>query len=269
MDNNFENGYAPEAQAQQPAAEQPIPEQPAWEQPAAEQPKQSFFNKLPKPLLIILAAAIPAILLLVIILSLATNTFRTPLKHLEKQANLRNAKKKAAYTQDMNGFCEKEARQLTRIMKKTDSWDDAVDYHEESIENMKDEYGSNYKYTYKLDDKDKIDREDYKDFQDDLRDTGEEMLEELRDLDSDDIEDLAEELDISKAQARKVVRIMKKVARKMKYARVSGGYELEYETTIKGKELDDPIEYDGSMTVYKINGRWISLNALYSILNFF
>ena len=283
MEELTQNGYAPEEQAAEQPVEQVVeqPVEEAVEQPAEQasgadvlaQAKDAAgsiltnVKKIPKKMLIILGGAFVALAALIILLTSMGNNFKTPLKDLQKYYNTKNAKQAAAYDPKlMNGFCEKEAQQLLKIMKKTDDWDDQVDYMEELIEDRKDEYGKNYKYKFKLEDKEKIDRDDYKDFQESMNEAGEELLDELKDMDSDDIEEMAEALDISKAQARKMVNIMKKIAKKMKNAKVTGGYELEYVRILTGKELDEPEEYEGSMVVYKINGRWISVSALYSIL---
>ena len=101
---------------------------------------------------------------------------------------------------------------------------------------------------------------------------GESILEKYEDLDSDDYEDIADELGISKSQAKKVVKIAKSVGKKLKKAKVTKGYELEVVRILKGSELDEPEESDSTVYVYKVNGRWISSShiiALYAFLSLY
>lgn len=81
---------------------------------------------------------------------------------------------------------------------------------------MEQEYGDDYKVSYKITDKKKIDKDDLKDIEDEEN----EMLESL-DIDKIEIKD---------------------------------GYELEVELKVKGSEDEDEDELE--ISVYKVDGRW-------------
>ena len=184
------------------------------------------------------------------------NTYKTPIKLMEKTANAKKASTALEkYGENLNGFCEDEYQEIMKVLKKTDYYDDAKENFEETIEENKDEYGSNYKAKYKIVEKEKIDKDELRDYRDELRDAGEELLAEYEDMDP---EDIAYELDISESQAKKLLKAWKSVAKTMKKAKVTEGYTLTVELKITGSELDEAEEDEMEINVYKINGRWVS-----------
>lgn len=249
----------------------------------AQQAPQSGFQKLfneHKNKLIIAAGAIVAIVALILVLSFLGNTYKTPVKLMEKQAN--NKKFSAMFdssTAVLNGFLEKEVNGVLKIMKKSDSYEDMMedqkDYFEDHLEDMEDEYGKNFKYTYKIVDKDELEKDDLRDFRDNLRSLADEiewLEDEVDDFDSDDWEDMADELEISKGDAKDLVNEILDIGKVCKKAKVTAGYELTVEILLDGSELDEPEESEMTVYVYKVDGRWIAyegLNALESFAYFY
>ena len=203
---------------------------------------------------LVVAAAVVLVLVFFVF-----NTYKTPVKLIEEVAN---AKKASAmyegYANLLNGFCEDEYKEIMKILKKTEFYEDMIEGFEGQIEDNKDEYGSNYKLKYKIEEKEKIDKDDLKDVRDNMRDTGEEMLEDLNDLDDYDYEELADEMDISESQAKKVLKAEKEIAKILKKVKITEGYTLTLSIKTTGSELDDPMEDEMEINVYKINGRWVS-----------
>ena len=97
--------------------------------------------------------------------------------------------------------------------------DDKLDDMKEDLE---DEYGKNIKISYKILDKEKIDKDDLKEVQEDLE---------------DEYED---------AKKNKV--------------NVTDGYKLSVKLTIKGK--DDKDSDTVTMKIYKIGGKWCMLSPM-------
>ncbi|MBQ2893494.1 MAG: hypothetical protein IJE24_05100 [Oscillospiraceae bacterium] len=230
----------------------------------AENPKAVWekIKAVPKKIWIAIGAGIAAILALVIILSAVTNTYKTPIKLLQavqnnKKASAQMNKETAQY----NGLCEKEFKQIANILKKSETYDDVVDGYEETIEYRKENYGDNYKYKYKIEDKEKLDKDELKDIQKEIRSAGKSYYNAYSDLDSDDYESIAESLDITKAQAKKLASLYKSIGKTLKTAKVTKGYKLTVTRTLTGSELDEPIETELEIYVYKVNGRWISDDA--------
>lgn len=253
---NIENEYVEETPVMQ---EVPLVT-PAYEM--AQEPKKKKKNL--KAWLIAGISALVAIAAVVLVLVfLVGNTYKTPITLAEKAVNTKKASagldKQVA---TLNGFCEKEYKEIAKIIKKSDAYDNMLESYEEQIEYYKDEYGSNYKIKYKITDKEKIDKDDLNDLRDKIRDMGEEMLEEFEEIDSDYYEEIADELGISESQAKKIVKSMESVAKTLKKVKITEGYTLTVTETIKGSELDEPEEEEHEVEVYKVNGRWVSSSAL-------
>ena len=220
----------------------------------------------------IVLAAVIAIVAVFVVIGAATNNYKTPIKVMQKYDN-----KKTYYDESetmvamLNGFCEKEIKAYVKLMKSGEDYKDeladAKEDFKDTIADLKEEYGSNYKYTYKVVEKEKIDKDDLKDLRDNLRDLAdkyEDALVALDEYESEDWEELADQmgLDGNKSKAKKIKDIMKGIRKELKGAKVSAGYELEVVKTLKGSELDEPVETEKTIYVYKVNGRWVSSEAL-------
>ncbi len=234
-------------------------------------PVKKILGKL-SPKVIIAAVAAILVIVIAVILFGGGNSYKTPIKVMEDRLNARSySKYEKAQFDIYNGFCESEIKAIYKIYKSSDEYEDYLDeakeYYEESIEDKEDEYGKNYKYTIKITDKDKLSSEELREFKKQIKEAGDDLedeLEEMKDYDSDDWEEMADEMGISKSQAKKVVKYMEKIAKKYSKVKVTAGYELECVRTLKGKEIDDPedYEYEFTVKVYKVNGRWITSSAI-------
>ena len=282
MENN-ENGFAPEMEvpqeqpAQQPV-EQPV-EQPA-QQDAPKQDVSAMINSgldkakgvaqnlltkakaLPKLVWIGAGAAITALIAVILVLALTSNTYKSPIKAVEKLLNSKSMSQAIDRAPAvLNGFGEKEVKQIIKIAQKSDLYKDnkgdLEDGLDELIDRAKDEFGNNYKIRIKVAEKNKIDKDDYKDFQDELRDLGEVAEKILDKIDDSDIyDDIADEVGLSKSQVKDAVKSLESFAKECKKAKVTAGYELDLVIKMTGSELDEPEEEELSLCVYKINGRW-------------
>lgn len=218
---------------------------------------------LPKKIWIFAGAGLAVLIAAIVLLSMTGNTYKTPINLLE---DLENTKKATKIIDNrvalLNGFCEDEYDDIISIMKKSDDYEDAILDYEDEIEDNKETYGSNYKIKYKIVDKEEVEREDRKTAQTTIRSRGEYMLEELEDLDSDDYEEIADDLGITKSQAKKLVKYEKEIAKTLKKAKVEEAYELTVEVTFSGSEVEDYEPFERTIVVYKIDGRWVSTTAL-------
>lgn len=279
--------------APQQPAEQPAYQSYTYEQPQ-EAPKQNFAatgidkvksfaqnldvndlaNKakaLPKKIWIMAGAALAVVIALIVLLSttgvagVGGNNYETPLKAAEKLLSSKKFDQVIDRAPDiLNGFCESEVNKLISIAKKSEQYkdnkDDIEEGFEEAIEGIKEQFGDNYKIKFKVEDKEKLDKDDCEDFQDQLDNIGKmvkDAAEELEDMDSDDLEDAAEELGISKSQLKDGIKQIKSIGEKLKKAKATAGYELEVVVTITGSELDEPEEQELTINVFKVDGRWI------------
>ena len=216
---------------------------------------------LPRKIWIIAGAGVAALIAVIIILSLLGNTYKTPIQTAEKLLNIDSVEKIIDRVPSLlNGFGESEAEDIIKIVKKSDQFkdvmEDAEDAFDEMLENAKDEYGKNFKINLEIDDKEKLEKDDTKEFRNKLRDISD-LSEQLDDMDSDDYEDMADELGISKSQAKKLVKALKSFCKECKSASVKEGYELSLIVSLTGSELDEPEETEFTVRVFKVDGRWV------------
>lgn len=208
-----------------------------------------------------IGGGIAAIIAIIVVLSLLGNTYKTPIKAAEKVLNSKSVKQVIDRAPAiLNGFGENEAKVLIGIAKKTDQYKDNIEDIEEkfdeAIEFAEETLGKNYKISLKVTDKDKLDKDDLKTFRNQLRDIAK-LADQLEDLDNDDYGDMADELGISKAQVKKAVKNVLAFCKDCKKAKVQKGYELTIEVKVTGKELDEPVELEIALDVFKVAGRWV------------
>ncbi len=225
------------------------------------QPLIEKIKAVPVKIWALIGGGIAAIIAIIVVLSLLGNTYKTPIKAAEKVLNSKSVKQVIDRAPAvLNGFGEDEAKVLIGIAKKSDLYKDNIEDIEETFDNaiemVEDTLGKNYKISLKVTDKEKLEKDDLKNFRDQLRAIGK-MGSLLEDLDNDDYDDMADELGISKAQAKKAVKNVLAFCKDCKGAKVQKGYELTIEVKITGKELDDPVEFEIALDVFKVDGRWV------------
>ena len=94
------------------------------------------------------------------------------------------------------------------------------------------------------------------------------MADESEDFDSKTWGELSYELGLSKAETKKLMALIGELGEKYRRVRVSEGYELEGTRVVRGNDLDDELESDFTLTVLKVNGRWVSAFSSPDILEF-
>lgn len=216
---------------------------------------------VPKKIWIAIGGGIAALIVVAIVLSLLGNTYKTPIKAAEKLLNSKSVSQAINRAPALlNGFGEDEAKTLIAIAKKTDMYKDNIedieDGFESVIEMLEENVGKNYKISLKVTDKEKLEKDDLKAFRDQLRMIGK-MGNQLEDMDKDDIEDMSDELGISKANVKKAIKTAESFCDDCKDAKVQKGYELTIEVKLTGKELDEPVELEINFDVFKVDGRWV------------
>ena len=138
---------------------------------------------------------------------------------------------------------------------------DAQDILEENFNYMADEYGDDYKISYKIEWKEKLDKDDLKEMKEDIKDFAMDLknvIDIYEDLESDQWKEVADELGLSKANAKRIPKLLDDLYDELRSAKVTKGYELEVILRINGEYLDEPEEEELTLYVYKINGRWVA-----------
>ena len=196
-----------------------------------------------------------------------------PLKVAEKLYNSKSIKIETLVDELLNGVDGGYVSEIVKIMKKSDELcdyvDDLEDEFSEYYENVSDYCGKNFKLKFlydEIEDYYEYSRSDLKYQRDEIRDLADECLdfaEEFRDYKSSEIRELAEDLDLSTGDLKKLVSYFEKLGNKLADADVSEGYELEIEAKATGSNLDEPEEITLDFDVFKVNGKWISDLSLY------
>lgn len=221
-------------------------------------------KKVPKKTWLTIAIAVAVLIVGYIAIGFFTNTYKTPMNLVVSFINDKTHSDPIKdVTKLLNGFADDEINAIIKILKKSDDYEDMVDGVEETfdklVETLEKQFGDNYKCSFKVEEKEKLDKDDCKKFKKNLKQLGEmveQIVEKTEDYDSDDWEDMAEEIGISKSNAKKLVKHLEDLEDELKDAKVTKGYELQITTIIKGSKLDEPEENEMTINVYKVNGRW-------------
>ncbi len=205
----------------------------------------------------IVVAVLVVVLLFSLISSCFGGNYKTPLKEANKVINKKQTDVDKIVDTMTPSFVADTYKDLMKVMKKSDMEEDMkdkLDDMEDSLDDMydalEDEYGKNVKSSYKITDKDKLDKDDLEEIQDAYNDSGDDILDA-----EDDIEDLLDESELSNSEQKKVKKILMNYGKKLEKAKVKKGYELDVEFKVKGKEDDE--SGDAKVTVIKVNNEWI------------
>lgn len=211
----------------------------------------------------IIAVAAIAVVLLILIVSLFGNggSYKTPFKTLQSLINKQSTDLFAYEKAISDPVSAKFSKTVYGIVKSNSEVKESFKEQKEDLEEVYDNI-KGFKIT-KIEFKkaEKIKGSDLRSIKEQYnKDNFERILESLDDMDSDDIEDLADNLDISKGQAKKLVKAMKSYYKSLGKAKVQEGYNVEVIVRAKyDGETDKTERID--VQVLKINGKWYISNA--------
>jgi len=149
-----------------------------------------------------------------------------------------------------------------------DSFEEDLEAYYEGLENK---YGKNVEVSYKITDKEKLDKDDCED----IKEAYESIVESIEKTlgveftDKDDMEKIIDNIDedaledVSAKQVEKAIKLISGFASELEDMKISKGYILTVDVTVEGKDSDNTDEYD--IYVVKVNGKWcvelLSTNA--------
>ena len=205
----------------------------------------------------------------------ATNNYMTPIHTAAKQENQKSINVKKYLRTGFRNMGAKNAGELVNILCESDDFLDLMDDVEENFdknyEQKLDNFGDDFKVTYAVEDKLKLEKSDLHNYQKWFRQyvkAIEEGLEDTEDFTTSDWGDFADELGLTRTQAKKYVAALKKMVSNIGRLEVTKGYELGVTVTITGSELDEPAEHNSTIQVVKVNGRWIAVDAFAEIVKY-
>lgn len=205
----------------------------------------------------------------------ATNNYMTPVRYSIKLENKESINVKKYLKYGFRNLGAKNAGEIVNILCESDDFLDLMDALEESLEKTyerkQNTYGDDFKVTYTVEDKLKLEKADLRNYQKQFRQYIkyiEEELEDTEDFTSSDWGDFADALDLTRTQAKKYVAALEKMVNDIGRLEVTNGYELDIKVTITGSELDEPEESNSTIRVAKVNGRWIAVDAFAEIVKY-
>lgn len=223
-----------------------------------------------KNLLIGVGAALAVVILAIILLPrLFGGSYKTPVSQMISMRNSKKFDMEEQFVNSMGGYGKSELKKIYKILSSSDNFKDYLEDAEESFEDsrdeMKDEFGKNWKLSYKIEDKDKLDKDDLKDIKNSIKSTANGLIDwadQILDMDNSDLKDTADDMGLKKDDLKKMAEIAKDLGKKLKKAKVSNGYDLDVNIRIKGS--DDEDDHDAELTVVKVDGKWVYLNSITS-----
>ena len=202
-----------------------------------------------------------------------TNSYTSPVSFMEKYDNAKKVVFIKLVDEAYNGVDGGNMAKILKIMAKSDDFKEFIEDFEEGwvedYEDKVDEFGKNFKISYKNDKEmeEKLDRDELQDYKASIKLMGDDildMVDEFKEMDKDEQKDVAEDMGLSYSDLKDMVEYMEALGRELKSATVDEGYELEVIKTTTGKELDEPEEDEVDIIVLKVNGRWINYDVFRS-----
>lgn len=196
--------------------------------------------------------------------NLATNNYKTPIKTIEKYANAEEYTLQDYVIDYDGGLAKKQIKKMFKILRNSDDFLDAEEeFYDSSVwkyENRLDEYGDDFVITYNIIGREELTKADLRDKRKELQEYVyglEAIVDETEEFGASDWGEMAEELGFMKVDAKKLIKSMQDLANEYGRIEVSKGYIVSVGMTITGAELDEPLEEEIEINVYKVNGRWI------------
>jgi len=147
----------------------------------------------------------------------------------------------------------KEMREYSKLNMEIFDQDDEM--WEESIEKLEDEFGDDYKITYKISKSKKLKGDDLDDVVDAVEDSYDAYA-DLEDSILDTIDNMCEDEDVSSKDQKKLEKQFEKVIKAYDDVKVSAAYEVTLKCTIKGDDGEEDFKLK-DVIIAKVNGEWI------------
>ena len=208
-----------------------------------------------------IAALALAVILLIVLVIPKGNTYKTPIKQMAKIANTKSSEKMLEQAMgQLNGLGEDEMAQIVEILKKTEAFERIDDVMQMAHDSMKENAGEKYKVKMSVKGKEKMDKDSLVPMQEQVDDLAERFAEIAENLKEDST--MLEDEGLSSKDVKKLIKNYEKLAKLLEKAKVTKGYYVDVKGKITGSALEEPIESEQVMNVYKIGGRWVSEDAL-------
>ena len=217
-----------------------------------------------KDLLIKIGCGVAVVILLLILKSLFSASYKTPINNIVSAIN---KGKKADYLTLYNAGLPKNLAKLNKEFYTTlyeDSLEDKNDDISDAFEELKDKYPK-FKIKFDIDSKEKLTKTELSEFKDELEEADledlDDTIDEIEDEIDDKAEDLADMLDVSESDLKKVLKDYIKYLKSFKKIKITAGYKVRGQYILKNG--GDEINKTDKVTMYivKMNGNWVILST--------
>ena len=217
-----------------------------------------------KDLLIKIGCGVAVVILLLILKSLFSSSYKTPINNIVSAINKGT---KADYLTLYNAGLPKNLAKLNKEVYTTlneDALEDKNDDIKDAFEDLKDKYPK-FKIKFVYDSKEKLSKTELREFKDELEEGDFEdisdMIDEIEDEIDENAEDLADMLDVSESDLKKVFKDYIKYLKTFKKIKISAGYKVRGQYVLKNG--GDDINKTDKVTMYivKLNGSWVILGT--------
>ena len=200
-----------------------------------------------------------------------SGTYTSPVENVVAQANAKSTTEIDTLTLNRTGGLFKtQLQSIYEIEKQSQNYAQTQTDNEIRLQMIVEEqnemYGEDYTFYHEITDEDAFTQEDLKILTEEILSQAEKELKAIPLILNSNtmLEREAAASGLDKEQCRKVLGFYKEIYTEMKTAKITEGYELDYTIYAKGSNLTEPTEYDSAtVTVCKINGRWVCIDNLY------
>lgn len=223
--------------------------------------------------------SIPWLILVFCVVALigeCNNYYKTPIKYSAKISNQEIYDIEKVSVQAWNGLATKELRQILCIMHNSDAYQEILEHAEYQLQREYNErmetYGENYEVTVKEVYRYPLSVYELREYRREIREIISEigyLVDSSEEFKSVDWRELADELELTKDEAKELIAVYGELVNKMEPVQVTEGYEVYLEKTVTGDLLKEPEVSEQTVTVVKLNGRWILLDIFDTMDLFF
>lgn len=181
---------------------------------------------------------------------------------MEKEANAKEFDKYSSLD-ILNGFCQDEVTAIYKLSEEAENYESKEEAKfNTQIATYKRDYGSDYKFTFKITSTRDLDEEEVGENQDSFRKIGEELetvIKTTEDWDDSDWDSLSAYLDgVGVENAKKYVNYITDISEVLKECKITEGYSITYTKTTSGSKLDeDIVEETEDYEIVNVNGSLI------------
>lgn len=248
--NDFQadGAAAPTAVPVQPVVNSAVPETPAKKKNTA---------------LLAAIAAAAVLLIIIVAVALGSGSYKTPLKELKALINKQSTDAMAYQELFASSMDIDYVKELSKIMKKNEDFVDTMEEAKDNLEGLYEDYDG-LKVYFEVSKAEKLDDDELKDiskrFKSSYKDYFKDLIKTMEDLDKGDYEDLADTIDVSVGDAKKIVKKTISYMKSYEDVKVSKGYNVSLRWYAKLDGDEDKTQKIEDVTILKVNGKWYIYN---------